>query len=115
MTNSNSMADKITARELTERKDGFVLIDVREVDELEEGGKIDGATSIPLGQLIRKARQGALDDLKDKTIVTYCNGGYRGNISADELVKKGFKAMTIEGAAILLGRRTKKGGSSANE
>jgi rhodanese-related sulfurtransferase len=38
------MADKITARELTERKDGFVLIDVREVDELEEGGKIDGAT-----------------------------------------------------------------------
>jgi hypothetical protein len=38
------MADNITARELTERKDGFVLIDAKEVDELEEDGKIDGAT-----------------------------------------------------------------------
>jgi len=110
------MADKITARELAERKDGFVLIDVREVDELEEGGKIDGATSIPLGQLIRKARQGALDDLKDKTIVTYCNGGYRGNIGADELVKKGFKAMTIEGGYYSAWKENeKKRGSSANE
>lgn len=29
-----------------------------------------------------------LNDMKDKTIVTYCNGGYRGNIGADELLKK---------------------------
>lgn len=110
------MADKITARELAERKDGFVLIDVREVDELEEDGKIDGATSIPLGQLIRKARQGTLDDLKGKTIVTYCNSGYRGNIGADELVKKGFKAMTIEGGYYSAWKENeKKRGSSANE
>ena len=50
--------------------------------------------NIPLGQLIRKARQGAMDDLKE--IVTYCNGGYGGNIGADELAKKGFKATTID-------------------
>lgn len=91
------MADKIAAKGLAKRKDDFVLIDVREADEVEADGKIEGATNIPLGQLIRNARQGVLDDLKDKTIVTYCNGGYRGNIGADELNKKGFKATTIDG------------------
>jgi rhodanese-related sulfurtransferase len=93
------MADKITAKDLADRKGDFVLIDVREADEVTEGGgaTIDGAVNIPLGQLIRKARQGGLDDLKGKTICTYCNGGYRGNIGADELNKKGFRAVTIDG------------------
>jgi len=68
-----------------------VLIDVREADEVAEDGKIDGAVNTPLGQLIRKTRQGAIDDLKGKTICMYCNGGYRGNIGADELTKKDSK------------------------
>jgi len=38
-----------------------------------------------------------MDDLKGKEIVAYCNGGYRGNIGADDLGKKGFKATTIDG------------------
>jgi len=29
--------------------------------------------------------------------ISYCNGGYRGNIGADELNKAGFKVVTIEG------------------
>jgi phage shock protein E len=93
------VADKITAKDLASKKDDFVLIDVREADEIAEDGghKIEGAVNIPLGQLIRKARQGGLDDLKGKTISTYCNGGYRGNIGADELNKKGFTAVTIDG------------------
>ena len=93
------MADKITAKDLGDRKDDFVLIDVREADEIAEdgGSTIEGAVNISLGQLIRKARQGGLDDLKGKTICTYCNGGYRGNIGADELIKKGFTSVTIDG------------------
>jgi rhodanese-related sulfurtransferase len=91
------MADKITARGLAEKKDNFVLIDVREADEIAEDDTIEGAVNIPLGQLIRKGRQGELDDLKGKTICTYCSGGYRGNIGADELNKKGFTAVTIDG------------------
>lgn len=91
------MADKITAKDVGEKRDNFILIDVREADEVAEDGKIDGAVNIPLGQLIRKARQGAMDDLKGKEIVTYCNGGYRGNIGADEIGKKGFKTRTIDG------------------
>ena len=92
------MADKIAAKDLADRKDNFVLIDVREADEVAENGTIKGAVNIPLGQLIRKARQDGLgDDLKGKTICTYCNGGYRGNIGADELNKKGFTSVTIDG------------------
>ena len=91
------MADKITTKDLAEKKSDFVLIDVREADEVAEDGMIQGAVNIPLGQLIRKVRQGGLDDLKGKTICTYCSGGYRGNIGADELNKKGFTSMTIDG------------------
>ena len=86
------MANTITSKEQRERQH----VDVREADELEEG-MIDGAMNIPLGQLIRKARHGDLDDLKRKKIVTYCSGGYRGNIAADELNKQGFDTVTIEG------------------
>ena len=78
------MADKLTPKELQETKEEYVIVDVREADELEEG-KIQGAINIPLGQLIRKARNGDIDDLKGKKICTYCSGGYRGNIAADEL------------------------------
>src|SRR5918996_5471856 len=93
----DTMADKITAKDLAEKKRDFVLIDVREADEVAEDGTIEGAVNIPLGQLIRKARQGGLEDLKGKRICTYCNGGYRGNIAADELNKKGFTSVTIDG------------------
>ena len=90
------MASKVTPKELQEGKDEYMILDVREADELEEG-KIDGAVNIPLGQLIRKARHGDIDDLKKKKIITYCNSGYRGNIAADELNKQGFDTATIEG------------------
>jgi rhodanese-related sulfurtransferase len=90
------MGNKVTSKELRERKDQYMYVDVREADELEEG-KIDGAVNIPLGQLIRKARHGDIDDLKGKRIITYCNNGYRGNITADELNKQGFNTVIIEG------------------
>jgi rhodanese-related sulfurtransferase len=90
------LASKVTPKELQEGKVEYMILDVREADELEEG-KIDGAVNIPLGQLIRKARHGDIDDLKKKKIITYCNSGYRGNIAADELNKQGFDTVTIEG------------------
>jgi len=90
------MANTLTSKELRERQDEYTYVDVREADELEEG-MIEGAMNIPLGLLIRKARNGDLDDLKRKKIVTYCSGGYRGNIAADELNKLGFDTVNIEG------------------
>ena len=90
------MADKITANELMSQKNDFVIIDVRESDEL-EGGKIEGSVHMSLGLSIRNAKKKQIEDLRDKKICTYCGTGYRGNIAADELVKEGFNAVTLEG------------------
>ncbi len=90
------MADKITAAKLKLQKNDFVIIDVREIDEL-EGGKIDDSTHMPLGLTIRNAKKKQIEDLRDKKICTYCGTGYRGNIAADELLKEGFNAVTLDG------------------
>ena len=90
------MADKILANELKSRKGEFLIIDVREADEL-AGGKIEDSMHMPLGLVIRKAKKGGIEDLKDKKICTYCASGYRGNIAADELNKAGFTAITLDG------------------
>ncbi len=90
------MAEKILASDLKNKKDSFVIIDVREPDEL-EGGKIEGSVHIPLGLVIRKTKKKQLEEMRDKKICTYCGTGYRGNIAADELNKEGFDAVTLDG------------------
>ena len=90
------MSDKITAKELMSQKNDFVIIDVRESDEL-EGGKIEDSVHMSLGLSIRNAKKKQIEDFRDKKICTYCGTGYRGNIAADELVKEGFNAVTLEG------------------
>ena len=52
------MADKISANELRSKKEDFVIIDVRELDEL-VSGKIDGSVHMPLGLTIRNAKKEA--------------------------------------------------------
>jgi len=90
------MADSIPADRLRKQKDDFVIIDVREPDEI-SGRQIDGSINIPLGLVIRNVRQGKLDHLKDKKIVCHCSAGYRGNIAAEELGKCGFQVANLEG------------------
>ncbi len=90
------MADKISTNDLKSQKSDFVIIDVRETDEL-DGGVIEDSISMPLGLVIRNAKKKQIDNLKDKKICTYCGTGYRGNIAADELVKEGFDAVTLDG------------------
>jgi len=90
------MAEKISVEDFKARINDMVIIDVREPDEL-KGGKIDTSTHMPLGLVIRNANKGEINELKDKKICTYCRNGYRGNIAADELKKKGFDAVTLDG------------------
>ncbi len=90
------MAEKISTNDLKSKKSDFVIIDVRETDEL-DGGVIDDSISMPLGLVIRNAKKKQIENLRDKKICTYCGTGYRGNIAADELVKEGFDAVTLEG------------------
>ena len=74
----------IRPSEIGKDDDKFIVIDVRESDELTEGS-IENSIHLPLGSIIRNARQGKLDKYNGKKIVTYCNAGYRGNIAAEEL------------------------------
>lgn len=90
------MADKITASELKSQKNDFVIIDVREADEL-TNGKIEDSVHMPLGLAIRNAKKKQIENLRNKKVCTYCGTGYRGNIAADELTKEGFDAITLEG------------------
>ncbi len=90
------MANKISASDLKSQKNDFVIIDVRESDEL-ESGKIDDSVHMPLGLTIRNAKKKQIENLREKKICTYCGTGYRGNIAADELVKEGFDAVTLDG------------------
>ena len=90
------MAEKITAEQLKSQKSDFVIIDVREADEL-KGGIIENSVHMSLGLSIRNAKKKQIEDLRDKKICTYCGTGYRGNIAADELVKEGFNAVTLDG------------------
>lgn len=90
------MANKITVAELKSQKNDFVIIDVREIDEL-DGGKIDDSIHMPLGLAIRNSKKKQIENLRNKKICTYCGTGYRGNIAADELLKEGFDAVTLDG------------------
>jgi len=90
------LAEKISSTDLESHKNDFVIIDVREADEL-AGGKIDHSEFIPLGLMIRKAKHGEFANLQGKKICTYCASGYRGNIAADELNKSGFNAVNLDG------------------
>jgi rhodanese-related sulfurtransferase len=95
------MVDTISASELKQTLDQFVIIDVREQDEL-ANGTIDGSTHMPLGLAIRNVKQGKISELlseqiKGKKICTFCASGYRANIAADELAKAGFDVKNLEG------------------
>ena len=90
------MADAISKDQLKESLDQYVIIDVREADEV-ENGKIENSQNMPLGLLIRNAKKGQIEDLKQEKICVYCASGYRGNIAADELIKAGFSAVNLQG------------------
>ncbi len=90
------MVENISADRLREQKNDYLIIDVREPDEI-PNRSIEGSINIPLGLAIRNVRQGKLDHLKGRKIVCHCSAGYRGNIAAEELCKCGFQAANLEG------------------
>ena len=90
------MVEKISGDQLKQEFDQYVIIDVRASDEV-SNGFIENSQNMPLGLLIRNAKKGQIEELREKKICVYCASGYRGNIAADELVKAGFSAVNLEG------------------
>lgn len=79
--------DVTTLAPETWRPDGEYLLDVRDPDELEAFGRLDGAANIPLGQL----RDRLAELPRDRRIVTFCQKGQRGYLAACALVGHGFE------------------------
>jgi len=75
-------------KNMQEEKEKFLLLDVREPDEVAEGA-IAGAKTLPRGQLEYKIDTITTD--KDQPIVCYCGGGGRSALAAQSLQKMGFK------------------------
>jgi rhodanese-related sulfurtransferase/bacterioferritin (cytochrome b1) len=69
-----------------DKKGEFILLDVRQHEEYEDG-HIPGAMFIPLGEL--EARQEELE--RGKKIITYCRSGHRSMAAAIALCGLGFK------------------------
>jgi rhodanese-related sulfurtransferase len=75
-------------KEKLDRKDRFVLVDVREDNEWKKG-HIAGAVHIGKGVIERDIDKHVPD--KKEEIILYCGGGYRSALAADNLQKMGYK------------------------
>jgi rhodanese-related sulfurtransferase len=89
------------AHELT-KKGQAVLIDVREEDELREGGYADGAKWMPLSKIAEdhpdwQAYKKTLP--KDKPVILYCRSGNRSGRMAEFLGMEGYQTVNLGGFA----------------
>lgn len=93
MSASNSMrGDAPIASWSKLNANGFLLLDVREADEYQQG-HIPGAKNIPLGELRRR-----LSELPfDREIRLYCAGGQRAYYASRLLTQQGFRAQNLPG------------------
>lgn len=79
--------DQETAKEMMARDDGHVVVDVRRLDEYDEG-HIPGAILIP-NESIGGSRPEALPDF-DQIILVYCRSGNRSKQAAEKLAAMGY-------------------------
>ena len=75
------------------------LIDVREINELDATGKVDGAIHIPRGMLevyldpnSSVLQNGQLD--QNKEFVLFCAGGVRSALAVKSLMEMGYKKIS---------------------
>ena len=84
-------------------KNNCNLVDIREINELENSGRVEGASHIPRGMLEVYLdpnspifQNGKLD--KNKEIVLFCAGGVRSALAAKSLKEMGYEKIShIEG------------------
>ena len=70
-----------------------ILIDLRDKNELDESGFIEGALHIPVNEL-----RGRLNELdKSKSYIPYCAIGLRGYLGHRILIQNGFKSRNLSG------------------
>ena len=75
------------AKEIMDKENGYVILDVRTQEEYDET-HIDGAILIPDYEIADKA-ESILKD-KNQLILVYCRSGRRSKLAASELVSLGY-------------------------
>lgn len=84
--------------------DGNIIVDMRNKDELETAGLIEGALHIPLNELRKKLS--GLD--KEKDYILFCAVGQRAYLGHRIFVQNGFKSKNLSGGyRTYLGAREK--------
>jgi sulfur-carrier protein adenylyltransferase/sulfurtransferase len=101
------MSDEITVEELKEkmdRKDDFVLLDVREDEEFVKAN-IQGAILVPLSQLPQKVEE--LRQYGDKEFCVHCKSGGRSAQAIQMLKAAGFtnSLKNVEGGILAWSER----------
>ena len=88
MLNSYKQISQEQAKEMMEKDDGHVVVDVRRQDEY-DAGHIPGAILIP-NESINKDQPEELPDL-DQIILVYCRSGNRSKQAAQKLFDMGYR------------------------
>ena len=76
------------------RSEDVLLVDVRELSEVAQSGRIKGARVVPLGALSAVADPASAEFdpafRKDRPVILYCATGNRSNIGAQALLRLGY-------------------------
>ena len=75
--------------------DDYLLLDIREAEELTPESSIALALHMPMGKVFTEAGKDNLP--KDKQIVVFCRTGARAAVVARELTERGYTIDGLEG------------------
>jgi len=85
---------------LIDSKGEYILVDVRELEELDYG-MIPTAKHIPLNQIADALANPKMFGLsKDKKIIFYCRSGSRSDSATALALEKGFNAVNYQGSIL---------------
>lgn len=82
-------------KQLEAEKKEFLLMDIREPEEIASTSLYPGAKNIPMGKMLTEAHKGNLP--KDAQIIVYCASGARAGIVAHELERRGYTIASVVG------------------
>jgi|TARA_B110000008_G_scaffold142404_1_gene144071 rhodanese-related sulfurtransferase len=95
---AHGVVPKISCNEFTKNQKEFLVIDVREGNEIKDTGSIEGALNIPRGLIEMKLVPGSDGLNADTPIVVYCGGGSRASLAGSTLKEIGFSnVQNLEG------------------
>ncbi len=104
MAAANAVVPRITpdqAREMVAKRNALI-VDVRDSQEIQAGGKVSGAVNVPRGMLeFRADPDSPYHDKsfsKDRPVIVYCASGGRSALSGKTLMDLGFKDVHNLGA-----------------